>query len=88
MNSEHENHLKESLIKAINSEMKRLGNTDVTVENIRFFEKNEKQYALADISYVWWRDYWFHCWNKKIQHKDMIFVLIDNRWMSPILDAD
>lgn len=72
--------MKEKLIETINYEMEQIGNTDVLIENIRFFEVDNKQYALADISYTWW----LHSWDKKVTHKDMIFVLVDDRWISPL----
>lgn len=70
-----------SLIDTINKEMQQIGNTDVNISNIRLFVKNNTQYALADVSYIWFLNAWDH----RVLHKDMIFVLTDDgRWMSPI----
>lgn len=72
---------KKSLIKSINYEMEQLGNTDVVIDNIQLFTEKNKQYAMADVSYTWW----LNAWDKRVCHKDMIFVLVDNdRWLSPI----
>lgn len=73
--------MEDMLINAIEYEMEQLGNTDVVIDNIRLFTEENKQYAIADVSYTWW----LNGWAKKICHKDMIFVLVDdNRWVSPI----
>lgn len=73
--------MKDNLINTIIYEMEQLGNTDIVVDNIRLFTEENKQYAMADVSYTWW----LNAWDKKVQHKDMIFVLVDeNRWLSPI----
>lgn len=70
-----------SLIDAINKEMQQIGNTDVNISNIRLFVKDNTQYALADVSYIWFLNAWDH----RVLHKDMIFVLTDDgRWISPI----
>lgn len=71
------------LINAINYEMERLGNTDVSVDNIRFFTEGNRLFAMADVSYTWY----VNSCDKKVCHKDMIFALVDekeNRWLSPI----
>ena len=71
------------LINAINYEMEQLGNTDVSVKNIRFFTKENRLFAMADVTYTWY----VNSWDKKVHHKDMIFALVDekeNRWLSPI----
>ena len=71
------------LINAIMYEMEQLGNTDVSVDNIRFFTEGNRQFAMADVSYTWY----VNAWDKKVCHKDMIFALVDeneNRWLSPI----
>ena len=72
--------MEQELIKAIEYEMEQIGNTDVQIENIRFFEKDGKNYAFADVSYIWW----LNAWDKKVEHKDMIFVLEKNGWKSPL----
>lgn len=73
--------MKDMLINTIYYEMKQLGNTDVVIDNIRLFTEEDKQYAIADVSYTWR----LNAWDKKVNHKDMIFVLVDdNRWLSPI----
>lgn len=72
--------MEQELIKAIESEMEQIGNTDVQIENIRVFEKDGKTYAFADVSYIWW----LNAWDKKVEHKDMIFVLEKNGWKSPL----
>ena len=75
--------MEDMLLKAINYEMEQLGNTDVVVRNIHFFTEENRQYAFADVSYIWF----FNSWDKRVCHKDMIFVLVDkdnNRWLSPI----
>ena len=72
--------MEQELIKAIESEMEQIGNTDVQIENIRVFEKDGKNYAFADVSYIWW----LNAWDKKVEHKDMIFVLEKNGWKSPL----
>lgn len=71
------------LINAIMYEMEQLGNTDVSIDNIRFFTEGNRQFAMADITYTWY----INSWDKKVCHKDMIFALVDekeNRWLSPI----
>ena len=75
--------LKEKLIETIKYEMQQIGNTNVSIENIRLFNTfntEEKQYALADVSYVWW----LNAWDKKVKHSDAIFVLVDDEWKSPL----
>jgi len=75
--------MEDMLLKAINYEMEQLGNTDVVVRNIHFFTEENRQYAFADVSYIWFLN---GC-DKRVCHKDMIFVLVDkdnNRWLSPI----
>lgn len=72
--------MEQELIKAIEYEMEQIGNTDVQIENIRVFEKDGKNYAFADVSYIWW----LNAWDKKVEHKDMIFVLEKNGWKSPL----
>lgn len=77
--------MKDMLLKAINYEMEQLGNTDVVVKNIHFFTEDNRQYAFADVSYTWF----LNGWDKRVYHKDMIFVLVDadnNRWLSPIFE--
>lgn len=70
-----------SLIDAINKKMQQVGNTDVCISNIRLFVKDNTQYALADVSYIWFLNAWDH----HVSHKDMIFILTDDsRWISPI----
>lgn len=71
---------KEKLIETIEYEMQQIGNTNVSIENIRLFNTEEKQYALADISYIWW----LNAWDKKVKHSDAIFVLVDDEWKSPL----
>lgn len=71
------------LINAIMYEMEQLGNTDISIDNIRFFTEGNRQFAMADVSYTWW----LNSWDNKVVHKDMIFALVDainNRWTSPI----
>lgn len=45
--------MEDMLLKAINYEMEQLGNTDVIVKNIHFFTEENRQYAFADVSYIW-----------------------------------
>ena len=71
------------LINAINYQMEQLGNTDVSIDNIRFFTEENRLFAMADVTYTWY----VNSWDKKVCHKDMIFALVDekeNRWLSPI----
>lgn len=75
-----QNQMKNKLIETINYEMQQIGNEDVQIENIRFFISNNYQCALADVSYKWW----LNAWNKQVVHKDVLFVLVDNKWQSPI----
>lgn len=75
--------MKDMLLKAINYEMEQLGNTEVLIDNIRFFTEGNRQFAMADVSYTWY----VNAWDKKVYHKDMIFALVDekeNKWLSPI----
>lgn len=74
--------MRKKLIYAINYEMAMIGNTDVIIDNIRFFERDNNQYAMADVSYTWWLD----AWDNKVNYKDMIFVFIDGKWFSPIFN--
>lgn len=76
-----DNSMKDKLINTINYEMEQVGNTDVVIDNIRFFTDDNKQHAMADVSYTWW----LNAWDKRVYHKDMIFTLVDDdRWISPI----
>ena len=72
--------MEQKLIETIEYEMQQIGNTDVSIENIRLFNTEGKQYALADISYIWW----LNAWDKKVKHWDMIFVLVNGEWKSPL----
>lgn len=72
--------MEQKLIETIEYEMQQIGNTDVSIENIRLFDADGKQYALADVSYTWW----LNAWDKEVKHLDMIFVLVDNEWKSPL----
>ena len=72
--------MEQKLIETIEYEMQQIGNTDVSIENIRLFNTEGKQYALADVSYTWW----LNAWDKKVEHWDMIFVLVNNEWKSPL----
>lgn len=69
-----------NLVETIEYEMQQIGNTNVAIENIRLFKTDGKQYALADVSYKWW----LNAWDKEVKHCDMIFVLVDNEWKSPL----
>lgn len=64
--------LKESLIDYFKYEMRQVGNSDYSIDNIRFFEEENKTYALADIKYTWW----LNAWDKKINMKDVLFVIV------------
>lgn len=81
---EQENTMKQTLINTIEYEMQQIGNTNVSIENIRLFVQNGKQYALADISYTWW----LNAWDKRVTHWDMIFVLDENEWKSPLFSQN
>ena len=76
--------LKESLIDYFKYEMRQIGNSDYSIDNIRFFEEENKIYALADIKYTWW----LNAWDKKVNMKDVLFVIVDifgiGEWKSPI----
>lgn len=73
--------MKDKLINTINYEMEQVGSTDVVIDNIRFFTDDNKQYAMADVSYIWW----LNGWDKRVCHKGMIFMLVDDdRWISPM----
>lgn len=50
--------MKDMLINTIYYEMKQLGNTDVVIDNIRLFTEEDKQYAIADVSYTWRLNAW------------------------------
>ena len=39
-------------IETIEYEMQRIGNENVKIENIRLYDTDGKQYALADVSYT------------------------------------
>ena len=70
----------QKLIKTIEYKMQQAGNTDVAIENIRFHKTEDKQYAMADVSYTWW----LNAWDKRVKLENMIFVLVDNKWTSPM----
>lgn len=72
--------MEQKLIETIEYEMQQIGNTDVLIENIRLFDTEGKQYALVDVSYTWW----LNAWDKKVEHRDIIFVLVNNEWKSPL----
>lgn len=73
--------LKEKLIEEFKECMNSSGNTNAAIKNIRMFYTEDKYYAFADVSYVWW----LNAWDKRVEHKDMIFVF-DTNWKSPIFD--
>ena len=74
------NYMKQRLIETIKYEMQQIGNENVKIENIRLYDTHGKQYALADVSYTWW----LNAWDKEVKHKDMIFVLVNDEWKSPL----
>ncbi|ENZ28706.1 hypothetical protein [Enterocloster clostridioformis] len=77
--------MKESLIDYFSYEMRKRGNRDYQIDNIRIFDSDVKQYAFADIKYTWC----LNCWDKAVEHKDMIFVMCEAfgfcEWKSPLL---
>ena len=77
--------MKESLIDYFSYEMRKRGNRDYQIDNIRIFDSDVKQYAFADINYTWC----LNCWDKAVEHKDMIFVMCGAfgfcEWKSPLL---
>lgn len=76
--------MKESLIDYFNYEMRKRGNRDYHIDNIRVYERDGKHYALANVKYTWY----LNCWDKNVEHKDMIFVMTEAfgfcEWRSPL----
>ena len=72
--------MEQRLIETIKYEMQQIGNENVKIENIRLYDTDGKQYALADVSYTWR----LNAWDKEVKHKDMIFVLVNDEWKSPL----
>lgn len=69
--------MKESLIEFINSEMKRMGNTDVKISNIRLCQRSEVD-ALVDLSFTWY----LNGWEKPTTLTDVIIVFREGKWIS------
>lgn len=38
--------------------MEQLGNTEVSIDNIRFFTEGNMQFVMADVSYIWRVNAW------------------------------
>lgn len=54
------------------------GDKDIIVSNIKFIDD---YVALADVSYTWF----LNAWEKRAEHKDMLFVYKDETWHSPVI---
>lgn len=54
------------------------GNTNYSIDNIRFFEveENDNLYAMADISFSWQ----LNAWDKNVSLQDAIFVNAGDGW--------
>ena len=60
--------------------MEEYGNKDIEVDFISLYYLEDPIYALADVSYTWE----LNGHEKKVVHKNMIFIIKDNVWYSPI----
>lgn len=80
ISEQQQNELRSGLRSEIFSKMKEYGNGDIEVDLISLYYAQDPIYALADVSYVWE----LNGHEKKVVHKNMIFVMKDNIWYSPI----
>lgn len=53
------------------------GNTNIKITNVRLFADGN---IMADVSYTWK----LNAWEKRAEHKDVIFVYKDGEWYSPL----
>ena len=72
--------LRESLIEFINSEMERIGNTDVKISNIRLYQRPEVD-AMVDLSFTWY----LNGWEKPTALTDVIIVFREGKWISSVI---
>ena len=80
ISEQQQNELRSRLRSEIFSKMKEYGNSDIEVDFISLYYAQDPIYALADVSYTWE----LNGHEKKVVHKNMIFVMKDNIWYSPI----
>ena len=80
ISEQQQNELRSGLRSEIFAKMKEYGNSDIEVDFISLYYAQDPIYALADVSYVWE----LNGHEKKVVHKNMIFVMKDNTWYSPI----
>lgn len=57
-----------------------VGNKDCKIKNIVIFDNGIDIYAYADLSYKWI----LNSWEKKIEHNQMIFVYVEEKWHCPL----
>lgn len=66
-----------SLVDYLNKRLSDKGFTDISITNIRFFADGN---ILADVCYTWK----LNAWEKRAEHKDIIFIYKDEEWHSPL----
>lgn len=76
----NETELRESLIEFINSEMEKMGNTDVKISNIRLCQRPEVD-AFVDLSFTWY----LNGHEKPTKMTDVLIVYREGKWISSII---
>lgn len=79
MDKATEEKLTKSLIEFITKKNDDNGNTDLKIENIRFWDDHGAIYAYADVSFTWY----LNGWEKPTVLNDTIFLYRNEEWYTP-----
>ena len=70
--------MEKSFVDYVKGKLEEQGNTDIVISNINFKEDNV---VFADVSYTWN----LNGWDKRVKHKQTIFVYSDVMWHSTFI---